>query len=117
MSFVLAVALVFATAPADAPVADEAGVIETLTAVLERPDHSFVTRGRGCFFDEPVCIDRAKERAGYRAFVKTVRENPDQVAFAPAWALIIAGVALAVGAVAGGYVTFRACAAVPGLCR
>lgn len=113
----LMLALLLASAPADAPTAEEAGVVEVLTAVLERPDHSFVTMGAGLCTEKSVAQARSAELRGCRAFIAKVRANPEVVAVIPAWAWIIAGVSLTVGVVLGGYVTHRVCVAAPGLCR
>lgn len=99
----LALALLLASVPADAPVAD---VVVTQTAVLETPDHTFIARGRGVWLSEAVAIARARELEALRQRLAAAQE--------PMWLTLVAAVLdLAVKA-AGAWAMYRWCSM---LCR
>lgn len=98
----LALALVLASVPADAPVAD---VVVTQTAVLETTGHTFVARGRGVWLSEATAIARAHELASLRQRLATQE---------PTWLAVVAVVLDAAVKVAGVLVAARWCSM---LCR
>lgn len=65
--------------PADAPVV-------THTAVLETPEHTFVSRGEGLWLPRQLALDRARELAGLRA--RLALQDGDWSHVAPAWSVV-----------------------------
>lgn len=111
MTSALALSLLLATAPADAPIEQ---AVEARTAIIELLDHNFVSRGPGCWVDAPRCVEvgRILKSARVRNELMLTETEPVPVGY-----VIAASVGILLGLVGGGYIMLKACAAVPSLCR
>lgn len=101
---VISLALLASTSapPADAPVEE---AVEVRTAVLELPDHNFITQGAGCFMPAGKCMSVARELAGLRQRVKLMEAES-----VTPWQVFLGfGVGLVLGLVGGIYGTIKAC--------
>lgn len=100
-------ALLLASAPATLEPAADAPVV-THTAVLETPEHTFVSRGEGLWLPRGVALDRARELAGLRA--RLALQTGDYSLVAPGWSLVTGALAdFAVKAIVAVFVAWKAC--------